>query len=200
MTATPHFEHRLDAWLDGRLDSNEHAVVERHLRECADCRRRRDALAVVRGALRAEAAPVTEPAAANEHAELRRRVLAALDEEDAAAALRPPAGGGLSSRRTLLLAAATMVAVVGLARWLPRRRPNDAVAALVDDYAQWAHADLPATLGATTPASIEARWKAAGVSFPARVLDLAMMGVELEGGDGYRLATIGGRSIAARTI
>lgn len=79
MMNTPHVDDRLDDWLDDRLEPAERAEIERHLRDCEDCRGLADGLVATRRVLRASSAEATESDG------LAARIRLALDREDEAA-------------------------------------------------------------------------------------------------------------------
>lgn len=193
MIAPPdHPEARLDAWLDGRLDATERRELEEHLASCARCRDQLAALEAVRSAVRDGLEQPPPPPG------LEVRILDRLDREDAerrpptAAAPRWPAAG-----RWLPIAAALAVATLlfFLLRGAPEPEPADLVAAATRAHAELG-ASLPEGLAVADAAAVEARWRAGGVDFPARVLDLGAMGIALAGGD---VAALDGRA-AARTV
>lgn len=196
-----HPELLLDAWLDGRLDAAERTALEAHLAGCARCRDQLAALEETRAALRATLDDEAPPPG------LEWKIRALLDVEDVRAE-SPAPGAPTATRwpgagRWLPIAAA--LAAVTLAALLLRARPEPAptlVRPLADPVqaAAAAHAELaatlPADLAAENAATVEERWRASGIGFPARVLDLDAMGIELAGGDA---TTLSGRA-SARTV
>ena len=194
-----HLDERIDDWIDGRLSAEERREAEAHLAACAHCRGLRDALLAARDALR-DAHP--EPPLPEG---LERRLRAALDREDREpAAPEPPERPSVDRRRRWRatswplaagLAAAALIAVVV---WL--RAGGGRVADPVGDafaaYRQVTTAGLPADLAAADADEVEARWRRGGITFPARVFDLAGMGIQLVGGDATRL----GGAVAARSV
>jgi anti-sigma factor RsiW len=213
----PHVDHRLDDWLDGRLDERGRREVEEHLAACAECRDLRDGLVTARTALRPALADGAPPA------DLAARIEAVLDREDErlpSADRRPvPLESGAAPRRrqavpappsqapgsrdramgrrrsrlariVLPLAAGLALAVLGV--WWLAGRPSEAanpVEAAFEQYASLADLPaLPAGLAVARAAELERRWLRADFDFPARVLDLSAMGIALAGGDATRLA------------
>ncbi len=185
-------DQRLDAWIDGRLDAAERGELERHLAACEPCRRLRDALLASRTALREAVADEPPPPG------LAERIRARLDLEDE----RP---AGIADRRrgnrpllVVALAAGLVAAVLGVAAWWRHgaRPVADPVSAAAASYAGVHDAPLPLAVRAREARQVEARWRRGGIAFPARVLDLGGMGIELAGGDATRL----GSHLAARSI
>lgn len=177
----PHLDDRLDAWLDGRLAPDERREAELHLAECAECAGLRDALVATRRVLRTGLDDEPPPAG------LEARILAALDHEDTRGT--GPSGAPRWRRLALPLAAGLALAVAAAVLLL--RGPaeaTDPVAAAFGQYAALTGPAPPAGLRAETAAEVEDRWRRAGLGFPARVLDMSMMGIGVVGGDATRLA------------
>lgn len=191
--AWDHVDSRLDELLDDRLGQEERLAVERHLATCERCRRRREALALVRRSVRVLAAEV-EPTPSFVEAIAR-----ALDREDAEAppvglfrrmSVRPP-----NRRRWLAMAAAILLATALGGAFLVRFvvGADDVVRAAVNQHRQLGAAPLGPALAAPNAAAVQERWRRAELGFPARVLDLEEMGLVLEGG---RVTELGGRRAA----
>jgi anti-sigma factor RsiW len=101
---------RLQAWLDGELDTRAGAEVQRHLAGCAACRQQQLEYQGLRAALRRELPPLQAPAL------LRQQLRQALDAEDAAhAATRAPAVRAPWRQRPFWLGAAGGFAAAGAA-------------------------------------------------------------------------------------
>lgn len=191
ITASDHPEARLDAWLDGRLDEAERRELEAHLATCARCRDRLAALEAVRDAVRDALPEPPMPLT------LEAKILDRLDREDAER--RSP----VPLRRPALahwLPLAAVLAAGALLLWYLRPAPPAAVPADLVAAAAAAHpaagVALPASLASDAAATVEGRWRAGSIDFPARVLDLGAMGVTLAGGDAARL----GDRAAARSV
>lgn len=207
-----HVDDRLDEWLDRRLDEVEGRAVESHLGDCSECRDLRDALVAGREAIRS--ALPDQPAPDG----LEARIRAMLDREDRAArpapassaaparpAVPPPVSPGAAPRRrsrgisrALLPLAAGLVLALLVGWWLARPRPpgHDAVDAAFEQLAALEVSALPVALRAADAETVELRWRRAGIVFPARVIDLAAMGITVAGGDATALAG----APAARTV
>ncbi len=197
MTTVPrHVDDRIDDWLDGRLGEVERRQLEAHCAGCERCRSIRDGLVAVRAALRARDAATASPPSA---VELEARLGGWLDREDAeihsAEPHRTPRGrramapGG----RVLRFAAAAALSAVALAtaHYLATsgERREDPVVEAFRSYAELPETELPAALAASEASAVESRWRRSPLGFPARVLDLSAMGIELAGGDAVRLAS-----------
>jgi anti-sigma factor RsiW len=191
-----HLDERIDDWIDGRLSADERREAEAHLAACSHCRGLRDALLAARDALRDAHPEPPLPAG------FEQRLRAALDREDREPTTpeSPPAGRRRRWRATAWplaagLAAAALIAVVV---WL--RAGGGRVADPVGDafaaYRQVTTAGLSADLAAADAATVEARWRRGGITFPARVFDLGGMGIQLVGGNATRL----GGAVAARSV
>ena len=162
-----HPDERLQELLDDRLEGAERAAVEAHLEGCARCRRLRESLLSERRLLRELPADATP----EELGALLDGVLARGAEEPVAARRRAP-------RPWLLAAAVAAVLLVALGGVLlrPRLASREAIDELLT-----LHATAAPVFDERTPAALESRLTAA-LPFPVRVLDLAMMDVQLLGG------------------
>jgi anti-sigma factor RsiW len=196
MSQPPPYDERLDAYLNGQLSEPERRSLEADLETSVTLRRELEVLRATRELLR-EALP---DAALPEGLETRLR--AALDAEDhareapaAPASALPHRELGRRSVTRWALAASLLLAVLATLSWLVvrPRGPADVVAAALLEHER-GPAVRP-SLTATTAEAVEARWQAARIGFPVRVLDLQAMGIFLAGGDAARLQ---GR-LAART-
>jgi anti-sigma factor RsiW len=199
-------DERLDAWLDGRLAAKERGDLERDLAASPGLRQELESLKEARRLLR-QALPAELPPSGFEN-----RLRLALDDEDRRAAsvvtpLRPsspspdPSPSSVVGSRTRVLwavAASFCLAALALFAWRAStpRVSADAVVAAFEEFERVREGGLPVAFEAGDAAEIEARWRAGGIAFPARVLDLAGMGLELIGGDATSLAA----QPAARTI
>jgi len=171
----PHVLDELQLRLDRQLDQAALSRVETHLESCATCRRAAEELARARDGLRA--LPVS-PLPAALAAEIDR-LLAAEAAKTRSAARWPWLGAaGLAA-----------AAVVLLAIWI--WRPESLASSAARDVLRVTSGALPLDLHTTEPAALERQFAARGL--PVRVLDLAMMGWQLEGG---RVHTLGTRSSA----
>jgi anti-sigma factor RsiW len=168
-------DDRIQAALDGRLEPRDVEELDAHLRVCADCRATREALEWVRASLRASRA--SEPPSDLDAAV--RRVLASA-----------PASDG---RRRAFIGLAAAAALAGIATLVQRSRRRDLPDLLAADFVSYRDGALPLTLRTGDAQELERRLRGAGLSFPARVLDLAMMERTLAGG---RLHDLGGRQSA----
>jgi len=167
---TLHVLDELQLRLDRRLDPASLSRVEAHLRTCASCRRAADELAHARDLLRAlPARPLP--------AELVAQIDQLLDKESAATSRAP-------WPRWATLAGLAAAAVVVLAVWI--WRPASLPAAAAGDVGRVADGTLPVELITNDAAALERHFAARGVH--VRVLDLAMMGWQLEGGRVHTLA------------
>lgn len=172
---TLHVLDELQLRLDRQLDPATLARVETHLETCASCRRAADELTRTRDLLRALPA---RPLPAGMAAEIDR-----LLEAEAAS---PPSA---PHRRWLLAAGLAAAAIVLLAVWI--WRPASLPSAAASDVLRATSGTLPLDLTTSEPAALERLFAARGL--PVRVLDLAMMGWQLEGG---RVHTLGARPSA----
>lgn len=168
---TPHVLDDLQRRLDGRLDAVALEAVDAHLATCAVCRRAADDLARARQVLRGSPAhPLPEGMAA----EISRL----LDAEQATAhpARRP---------RWYMAAGLAAAALVVLAVWVWRPATLPSLAA--DDVARVISGAQALDLKTSDPAALEHLFTKRRL--PVRVLDLAMMGWRLEGGQMQTLAS-----------
>lgn len=163
-------------FVDGRSTLDERASIERHLDTCRVCARRVEALMAVRKLLVIEADREAGPDAAFE-----ARLREALDREDAAQAGATARSRGARWTAIVSFAAAATFALLWLGPLRGARPPDLASAAFADASAARRGAlDLALR---TSDAEALARFHGdRGISFPSRVLDLAMMGWTLEGG------------------
>lgn len=174
-----------DAWLDGELDVVTSLEFERHLRECAGCARRTDALRSLAAAVRAA------PLYAHAPAGLEQRVRTALRRE-----ARVESGLRLAPLRWFAVAAAVLIAAfVG---WrLPHTRPP-VQDSLVAQEVLSAHLRSLMTDHLMDVASSDRHtvkpWFAGKLDFSPDVRDFASDGFALAGG---RLEYIDGRPTAA---
>jgi hypothetical protein len=161
--------------LDSRLDTETQARLEDHLAACPDCRRGWEALRWVKQ----EAARVPRPTAPEA---LARGVGELLDSEDAHSA---PAPSTARARWRVpsavhIVAALAVVAIAAAALLLARRA--DLPSLIARDHAAFAAGDLQPEERTADVRAMEAYFSRAGLPFPARVLDLAMMRYRLRGG------------------
>lgn len=196
MTVSRHVSDQIDEWIDGRLSAADQRDVERHVEECASCRTEAAALRAVRATVAGRGDDVELPAG------LEDRIRGLLDAEDAIARgeVRPsPAASGGRRRpaaepsRTpvawaLPLAAGLLLAVAGL-YWA--MRTTTVAEPIAEAFAQFGElTGVRETWRAArveSPRELEQRWRAAGLGFPTRVLDLSMSGYVLAGGRATRL-------------
>ncbi len=167
----------IQAALDGRLEPREIAALDEHLGACADCRATRQALAWVKTSLRASGTP---EAPGDLEAAVRRRLATVADTR---------ARGG--RRGFLGLAAAAALAGIATllyrSRW--RERPErDLPDLLAADFTAYRGGALSLTLQTGDAPELERLFREAGLPFPARVFDLAMMGHTLAGGRPHMVA------------
>jgi anti-sigma factor RsiW len=182
--------HPIDALheaIDGRLSGASRAALERHLAECASCRREFELLSALKRTLpgpAAEAPPVP--------ADLEARVRRALDAEDRSAAPAPPA----PTARHAWIAWAVAAAAVVVAALLWTTRDSTSAPApeeVAADFRRYTAGALSLDTRTSDPAALEARLEDAGLGFPARVFDFGMMAYRLTGGGVHR---VGGRPSA----
>lgn len=172
-------EGELDALLDGALTEQERARVEEHIAACEECGAELAQLRWSRSELRAVGARVPARDAAFE-----ARLRTALDAEDAA---RERSQRMLASRRRprpwLLASAAALAAV--LLVWLAASPQQVALPDLAAER-YFAMRGEPAEQ-ALDAAALEQRFRASGVAFRARVLDLDMLGFRIVGGSAFEV-------------
>lgn len=171
-----HYRDELQELLDRRLDAEREREVRSHLDGCPECRQELEALGWVKGLM---AAVPEQPLALDLEAAIRQR----LDAEDRRSPL---------PRRAFLAAAASLVVGAATAWWIRRSRET-LPAAVARDYALFRTGGLPLEVRSARPEEIEGLFRERGIAFRTRVLDLAMMRYELEGGRAHRL---GGRPSA----
>lgn len=168
---TPHVLDDLQRRVDGRLDPVTLEAVDAHLATCAICRRAADDLARAREVLRESPAhPLPEGLAAD--------ISRLLDAEEATS--RPA-----RHLRWYVAAGLAAAALVVLAVWV--WRPATLPSSAADDVARVISGAQPLDLQTSDPAALERLFTARGL--PVRVLDLAMMGWQLEGGQMQTLAS-----------
>jgi anti-sigma factor RsiW len=178
MTGETHPSARLHDLHDGRLPPEARAEVEQHLLSCARCRSELEALRALSGAAR-QLSGAAPPAG------LEAVLRDALDAED-----RRSARSG--QRRRALVAASALAAAVVLVVWAVRLRSGpDWPALAMTAQEQIERGDLALDLREARPERLEAALRARGAS--VRVLDLAMMGLQLVGGS---VREVGGRTVA----
>lgn len=163
--AVRHVLDELQLRVDGRLDPAALARVDAHLESCESCRRAAADLARMRELLRSlPSSPMPT--------ELSDTIARALDAESAS-----PSRQRLR-RRQLVAAGLAAAALVTIAVWLAQAPSLPSAAA--GDIARVTSAELDLDLRTDEPAALERHFEAHGL--PVRVLDLAMMGWQLEGG------------------
>ena len=166
---------RIQDLLDGRLDPSEEAEVGRHLETCAMCRRERDELARVKGALSglsSEAVPE----------DLAASVTALLDRDDRPSEGGRPAGHHVRNGAVLAAAALAIIAVF----LVPQIRSRNVVSAADRAYSEFREGRLRLDLVTDDPQALERFFVERGIA-EARVFDLAMMGYRLSGGRIHRV-------------
>lgn len=178
MTEYLHLDDEIQELLDGRLDAATRERVERHLAECAECRRLRDAISAVKTGAREALRPGRPPA------ELSAAIASALDRE--AQAFRSPR----RLRPAWALAAAAVTVALLLAVLL--RRP-DLPARAAHDFLRFRDGALPLELLTGDTQRLERFFAERGIPFRTRVFDLGMMRYRLVGG---RVQTLAGRPAA----
>ncbi len=181
-------ENELDALLDGRLTPEQHASAAGHIAGCEACGAELAQLRWLRSELRAVGARAPARDAAFE-----ARLRVALDGEDAVRARTERVAPLLRGpRRWLLASAAAMTAV--LLAWLVASPQQ---VALPDAAAEryLAVRGEPAEPGLDA-AVLEERFRAGGVAFRARVLDLDMLGFRIAGGSAFEF----GATTAVETL
>lgn len=171
-----HYAEELQDLLDRRLDSDREREIRAHLDRCRQCQREFEALVWVKGV----AAAATE---ADLPGGLERSIRDALARED-----RPRV-----SRRVLMATAASLLVGTAGAAWLFRRSRGSLPAIVARDYERFRSRTLPLETQVKDPGDLEVFFRARGIAFRTRVLDLAMMRYRIEGG---RVHTLGGRPSA----
>lgn len=171
-----HYHEALQDLLDERLPAGERAALEEHLAVCARCRAALAALE--RGRAAARGLPPLEPPSG-----LTARLATALAAEESG-------GRRMISRRRALVTAGGVLAAAALAVVLlrPGATSSDLVSLVAADFAGYRGGTLGLDLEAGEPALVERLFAARGITFPARVFDLGMMGFRLTGGRAHRLA------------
>jgi anti-sigma factor RsiW len=189
MSGGPHPSAALHDFHDGRLSAAERAEVEQHLRSCPRCESELEAL-------RALSAAARELAATRTPGDLQNRLRGALDAEDRRQAR--------VRRRRWVTATSVLVAAVALVLWRtwPRLEPDWPAMAIAAGE-QLERGELTLDITDRSREQLEATLRARGAS--VRVLDLAMMGLELLGGSvrevqGRRVALIAYRDAEGRTL
>jgi len=176
MSGEAHPSEALHALHDGRLEGPERAGVEEHLRSCERCQSELEALRALSGVAR-EASGAAPPEG------LEERLHRSLDGEDRRRRGR--------TRWTVGAVAAVVVAVT-VALWVGRSsRSPDWPALALATQEQLERGQLVLDVEERRPERLEAALRQRGAS--VRVLDLAMMGLELVGGS---VREVGGRPVA----
>ncbi len=178
MTPTVHDADRLMDLVDGRLSEVDEAAVRAHLEACPTCRTEVARLRTARLAVAAIAhQPVPE--------DLARAVAAALDRED-----RETSTGQPSARWWWTAAAAAVVLVAVGAWWFARETPETLIADARNNHDVVLREGLSSGAWVTSEhAVLESAFARHRDRLPTiRVIDLAMMGWPLEGGEVVRIA------------
>ncbi len=177
MTPTVHDADRLMDLVDGRLSEVDEAGVRAHLEACPTCRRE---VARLRTARAAAAAIGHQPAPEG----LERAVAAALDRADRETSTRRPSAWWWST------AAAAAVLIAATVWWYGRATPESLLTDARNNHEAIAGAGFPAGAWISSePSVLEAAFARHRDSLPViRVIDLAMMGWALEGGQVVRIA------------
>jgi anti-sigma factor RsiW len=175
-----HLDATLQDFLDSRLDAARQAEVQAHLEGCARCRGQLEALRWVRDVVLKQLPGEELPPG------LAGRIAGALDAADqsvgrARAPAIPVRWGKWAA------AVAALAAAIALVLLLARRPQLDLVHAVASDFVEYSTGELTLDLRSSTGEAVESLFTAGGLDFPARVLDLGMMGHELVGGRVHRL-------------
>jgi anti-sigma factor RsiW len=167
--------------IDGRLDPSQRAALEAHLATCDRCRREMTALRWTKTQL-AATVPGVDPSV-DFAGQLRRT----LDEEDRQSSgttgQLPTRSARRSSVAYWLAAAAAVIALVWIAN---RSEVPSAPAQAAADFRAFSSGSTPLEVRTADPATLEARLRAAGLPFAARVFDFGMMKYSLTGGGLHR--------------
>jgi anti-sigma factor RsiW len=183
--------HEAEAWVaayaDGELEGLRKYQIEKHVRRCADCAQRHEALLALRARLRAEVPYFAAPPG------LRERIRAAVANTPAAAPLRSPrerwqwlTGGALAG------CTATLVALVIGTSVLDWRASRDVVAEAVGNHVR-ATLDERLIQVASSDQHTVKPWLSARLDYSPPVRDFASDGFPLTGG---RVDMLDGRPVA----
>lgn len=175
-TPQRHFKDELQDWLDGRLDAETCAEVERHVETCAECRREYEAMWWTKKFAAKQFAPTEAPA------ELRASVLGAIRAEDrpAEAETSQPAFWRRQLRPILAAAAVLMAAAILMFTYVLKQPRMPEVVA--QDYLTYQAQQLALELSTGDVKQMETYFAEHGVAFNTRVFDLGMMNYQLVGG------------------
>jgi len=181
-----HFDDELQEALDGRLTGPARAALGAHVADCTRCQSRLEILTAAKAAtarLRVDDLP----------ADVYARIIEAVRREPPAGAERPaPASarrGAEDPVRRRWVWSVVAAAVVALAFWITWsiREPATVPALAATDYTAVRDGRVRLEVRSTDVAEVEAFFRRAGIGFPTRVFDLAMMQFTVEGGLVHRL-------------
>jgi len=177
-----HPESEIQELLDGRLSAERGAQIEKHLAECEQCRRQRDALVFARESLRASLPASPAPA------DVVTGVEMALDREERQTG-SPGSVKPVVARRRLGRAAiaAGLAAALALA-FVLLRHEGSLPSAAARDFARVRSGRLALAFPTENAGELGSYFVRERLPFRTRVFDLAMMGYRLEGGRVHSLA------------
>jgi anti-sigma factor RsiW len=168
--------------IDGRLDPSQRAALDAHLATCDRCRREMTVLRWTKTQLANTVPPVD---ASFDFAGQLRQTLDEEDRQSSLSAPQPPARSGVRSPLVYWLAAAA--AVIALVWIANRSDAPSAPARAAADFRAFSSGSMPLEVRTADPATLEARLRAAGLPFAARVFDFGMMNYSLTGGGVHRI-------------
>lgn len=174
------FRREIPDLLDGRLSARRRVRLERHLEECADCRREWRAIVPVKDAVRSVRSDREPPS------DLVAQVLSALDREDQLGERSLAVQG----RWLAALAAAAVLAIVFL---LARQQPTDPSRQAAQDWKGWKSGRVQLEIRSDSPHAISRFFSERDIGFPVGAASLHVPGYRLVGA---RVHVLGGHPSA----
>jgi anti-sigma factor RsiW len=178
-----HLKEELQLLLDDRLTASDQLEVESHIEVCSSCRLELESLRWAKQvALRQFSGTEVPP-------ELKQKVISALDREDEGLELhRTPQGHLTGGTWKPLWGYGLAVLIAGLlVVWFLSPSPADIPTQISQAFQEYRGDRLQLDIVANDVEEIERGFEAAGVPFPTRVFDLAMMDYQVVGGRVYEL-------------
>lgn len=177
MSTTPrHYRDELQDWIDQRLDAATCDEVERHLEQCAECRREYEAMAWTQQKTTSRVPSVTAPM------ELRARILQSLRAEQPVSEVETASPAFWRTHLRPMLAAAAVLLLAGILAAAYFLQPRALTEVVARDYRAYQAQQLVLELNTGDVKAMESFFIRRGLLFNTRVFDLGMMKYQLVGG------------------
>jgi len=171
-----HFKDELQDWLDGRLDAETCAEVERHVETCAECRREYEAMWWTKKFAAKQFAATEAPVGLRDH------IRKALRAEESTAEAETEAPAFWRSQRWPVLAMAAVLVAAAIFAFSYVLKPAQLLEVVARDFRAYEAQRLALEFTTGDVKAMEAFFAGHGVPFKTRVFDLGMMNYQLVGG------------------